>query len=293
MSLSVFVRASTVRNLFSAFTCAKDLLREGDIEDAEEEARFLVSHIARVSPSRMLLHQELPFSNSQFSDLEEFLKRRLQREPLAYILGEWDFMGVTFTLTRDVLIPRPETEVLVEQVAKVFSSLCGRPLLFADVGTGSGCIALSLAQRFQETRSVATDISEKSLLVAMQNAKKLNLQDRVSFILADRLNGLKRCRFHAIVSNPPYVSSCDMNTLQREVQFEPRIALDGGSDGLGFISELLSAGREALAQKGFLACEIGDGQSHAVKQLCSSAGYEKVEFFKDLSGKERGFLAFV
>ena len=216
--------------------------------------------------------------------LRPLVKRRAQGEPLQYIQGFAEFAGARFTVTPDVLIPRPETELLLEALLpKIDPSGLGAPL--ADIGTGSGILAVTLARRFPQLQVHAVDASEAALAVAKRNSAELT---NLTFHHGDLLAPLPDIPFQALVANLPYIPSADIGTLSREVQKEPHTALDGGPDGLDLIRRLLSqiAARPALSPK-TIGLEIGDGQAITVEALLKETGFGTVETIKDLRGTVR------
>lgn len=213
------------------------------------------------------------------SAFEAALTRLENREPLAYIIGEWYFYDEVYKVTPDCLIPRPETEHIVEFLIKNLP----RNGFFADLCTGSGCIAISTLVHRPDCRAVAVDISEGALAVAKENAESNGVSDRITFIKSDITAGntLGNTLFDAIASNPPYIDSDVIDTLEPEVLKEPRIALDGGDDGLDFYRVLLRDYRKNIKPSGYLVCEIGYDQGQRLRDLCGC------EIKKDYSGNDR------
>ena len=193
-------------------------------------------------------------------------------------------MGLTFAVNESVLIPRPETEILTELVGEFLRARGGG--IFADLGAGSGAICVSILKFVKTSRAVAVDISAEALAVAKFNAKKFHVDDRAEFFCGDLFAPLTG-KFDAIVSNPPYIPTCDLKTLQTEVQREPKLALDGGEDGLNFYRRIISDAPQFLSENGVLAVEIGINQASAVKKLFEAANFVDIEIFKDLAGLER------
>jgi len=214
------------------------------------------------------------------------IARRARREPAAYILGEREFWGLTFEVTPDVLIPRPETELIVEESLAAFGG--GRPpATVVDVCTGSGCLAVTLAREFGGADVIATDISEAALAVGRRNAQRHGMTGRIAFRYADLLDGIG-VRADLIVSNPPYVAAREAAALAPEVRdHEPHVALFAGDDGLDAYRRLLPAARERLTPEGRLVIEIGHGQSDAIAALADSAGLRLEHTRQDLQGITR------
>lgn len=222
-----------------------------------------------------LLREKFP----EKSDYDEALKRLVNREPLAYILGEWYFYSEKYKVSPDCLIPRPETEHLVDSVIK----LAPKDAYIADLCTGSGCIAISTLCHRPDIKALCVDISGKALEIAKYNAKANNVSNRMEFINNDVLSGevLNDKLFDIIVSNPPYIVSSVIDTLQPEVHFEPRLALDGGADGLDFYRVLFTEYKKNVKDGGYIICEIGYDQGDSMRSLYGC------EILKDYSGNDR------
>jgi release factor glutamine methyltransferase len=240
---------------------------------------------AILEKTRMQLYLEFdqPVSDLVMDRLRPLVKRRADGEPLEYVLGVTTFAGQRIALTPDVLIPRPETEILLEEATKLIEPR-GLPVL--DVGTGSGILALCLARKFPELEIIATDISTAALAVAARNAEDVS---NIRFVKSDLLEEKSLPeRFQMIVANLPYIPSGQMDSLMREVRHEPRGALDGGADGLDLIRRLIpqTAGRTR-----HLALEFGDGQAEEAKTLCLRAGYALIQILPDFTERERILVA--
>ena len=218
-------------------------------------------------------------------------KRRACREPLQYVLGTQEFCGLDFQVTPDVLIPRPETELLVEVVRQKCADIS--EALIADIGTGSGCVAIALARALPEATLYATDCSTQALALAQENAKRHGVQNRVTFLTGNLLDPIQllglQGHLDAIVSNPPYISDANLATLQPEIRlFEPRLALDGGNDGLVFHRRLVREAANFLKSDGLLAIEVGQGQARHVSGLAQDGeNYYNVRTFLDRASIER------
>lgn len=231
-------------------------------DEAKAEARILFEKRGGISPIRLLTENpDLPSA-----DLEEALARRRAGEPLAYILGEADFYRETYLVTPDVLIPRSDTELLVEHAV----SHLPENAVFADLCTGSGCIAISILANRPDTRAIAIDLSDAALSVARKNAAENGVLSRIEFMRQDVLTPFSLPKCDAILSNPPYIASEMIPTLSREVSQEPRAALDGGADGLLFYRTMLTYLPSLLKQDGFLLFEIGYDQREAILSLANA-----------------------
>jgi release factor glutamine methyltransferase len=249
------------------------------------DAEVLLSHLLGEKRIYLYVHFDQPLTADELARYKEMVKRRTAGEPVAYICGEKEFMGLTFKVTPAVLVPQPDTETLVEAA---IGRLRGKnsPRI-ADICTGSGAIALALAHYLPETSVAATDISADALEIAKQNAEALNLSERVQFFEGDLLAPLAGETFDAIVSNPPYIPGADIESLPREVRAEPRLALDGGADGLDFYRRLVGESAALLNDGGFLAVECGDTQAGAIAEMAAAGGFGKTEIVRDLADKER------
>ena len=269
-------------------------LTDGGIDDARLNAERLLAHVLGVKRIDLYLDFDRPLTAAEKTQFASFIHRRLEHVPLQYILGETEFMSLRFKVTPDVLIPRPETEVLVEntiaQVKKVFGT--DKEISCLDIGTGCGNIAVSLAYYLKNTRVWAVDISEAALAVAKENAGLNGVAVRVHFFQADAMQAdfahkIGR-RFDVLVSNPPYISESEYRTLPLEIQnFEPKLALDGGADGLRFYRALGQSTKILLKQKGVALFEIGAYQADQVVKIFK----EKVRIINDIAGKDR--VAFI
>ncbi len=240
--------------------------------------------------NRTVLYRDNPDINKTIaSKIDSYIKRRLKHEPLQYILGEVYFFGLRLKIGKGVLIPRPETELLVEEAIKKISDFRFQisDLKIIDLCCGSGCIALALAKSFPEVEVYATDISDDALRYARDNAHINNIEN-VFFQNGHLFEPVKGERFHLIISNPPYIKSGDIENLQPEIKlYEPRDAIDGGEDGLDCYREILSQAKDYLYPKGLIMFEIDENQGVILKELAKSYGFKKIKIKKDYSQKNR------
>ncbi|MCX7714492.1 MAG: peptide chain release factor N(5)-glutamine methyltransferase [Clostridia bacterium] len=258
--------------------------KNGGIENAIFEAHLLVRGVLCKSSLDIVLCKEDDVPKEKENVIMEGVRRRLKHEPLQYILGSQEFMSLSFKVTPDVLIPRADTEVLVEHI---ISKYVNQGMLALDIGTGSGCIGISLAVYNKNAYVRGLDISEKALCVARENAKMHLVHDRVSFELCDVLKDSIWGRYDVIVSNPPYIETDAILSLGKNVKdFEPVLALDGGADGLKFYRRIISAAPKLLNDSGILAFEVGHTQAQKVAQMMDES-FDNIEFVKDLCGIER------
>lgn len=254
-------------------------------EDASLDAEVLARHALGWDRAALLAHGREPAPPDFGSKFDPLIARRVRREPVAQIVGTREFWGMDFEVTPDVLIPRPETELIVEQALAFARDRACRTVI--DVGTGTGCIAIAIAREMPKVRVVATDRSAAALEVARRNADRLGVGQRVSFRCADLLAGVDEMG-DLIVSNPPYVPEVDAAALQPEVaRFEPRAALFGGQDGLGVIRRLLHEAHTRLADNGRLIIEFGVGQERALRNAATDAGWSVTAVRCDLQGIPR------
>lgn len=267
-------------------------LRKAGVPEARREAGSLVAYVLGRDRSFILSHAEDSMGEEQVTLFFQYLERRARGEPLQYITGHQEFFGLDFEVTRDVLIPRPETELLIDAALKLTAGSCEAPFI-CDVGTGSGCIAVALVHQLPQARAVAIDISAEALGVAQRNASRHSVTDRIDFVLSDcfatlAAGNLRSSLFDLIVSNPPYVEERAMAGLQREVRdFEPRTALAAGADGLTIIRRLLLEAGSFLKTDGFFLFEIGFNQGEAVDQLIDRETWKLLDIHPDLQGIPR------
>lgn len=251
---------------------------------ARIEAQCLLQHVLNVPRSYLLAHSEQELNAAQQATYDAVLQRRLLGEPVAHILGEREFFGLNFKVTPDTLIPRPDTELLVELALQHIPT--HGPSRVLDLGTGSGAIAISIAQRRPDAEIVAVDSSEAALQVARENARHLGTVN-VNIIYSDWFSGLAGQRYNLIVSNPPYIASDDIHLTQGDVRFEPMSALASGKDGLDDIRRIIVEAREFLEHGAWLLLEHGYDQADLVRRLFVENGFIEVFSAKDMPGIER------
>lgn len=254
---------------------------------ARLEARVLAVHAWGVSPSWLIAHDTNVLTQQQYAHFKTLIERRLQGEPIAYITGEREFYGRTFTVNRDVLIPRPETELLVELVLAHMP--LHQPLRILDLGTGSGCIGISLALERPDAWITATDNSNQALNVAQSNADRLGAD--IEFIKSDWFSALAHQKFDFIVSNPPYIAGFDAHLYLGDVRFEPRGALTSGPQGLDDLAHIISHAPKFLQHQAHLFLEHGYDQVRAVAELLGHAGFNRIDASQDLAGHYRVTVA--
>jgi release factor glutamine methyltransferase len=259
-----------------------------------EHPRLNIEHLLAdaLGKKRIELYLEFdrPLSERELEPLREKVRRRAEGEPLQHLLGHWDFLGRRFKTDRRALIPRSETELLGETVLKMLAIREPKATRLVDVGTGSGILAIIFALEHPELEVVAVDISDDALALARENAERLGVPDRIAFSrsdLLDRIDG----PFHWIVANLPYIPTGDIPGLQREVQFDPGLALDGGEDGLTLIKRLIESIPGKIASNGWVALELGQGQAESVRNFLARQNYRDISIMKDYQGVERILVA--
>ena len=274
----------TYRALYSEGAAALSAVLEEERE-AQLDARLLLEHVCGTSLQTLLLDGNRSVSGPEAELYKTLIERRCTREPLAYILGKWDFMGLEFGVSSHVLIPEQDTENLVEEVMR---EVCDGDRIL-DLCTGSGCILLSLLHYSNGSTGVGTDLSEDAVAAARKNACRLGLSDRSDWRTGDLFEALKPGeRFDIIVSNPPYIRRETIGELAPEVRIhEPRMALDGGEDGLDFYRRIIPGAADHLVTGGMLFLEIGYDQTEQVSALMEDAGYYEIRTIKDYGGNDR------
>lgn len=295
----------------SAATWAKKILTKSNIPDARLESQLLLALALDVSRLSIIAGTCPPPDAVQQKRFIELVEARIRHIPFAYLRGTQEFYGLTFTVSHAVLIPRPETELLVDFALEKLSELKSAKRsvgvenstdarhilnfadnemmpLIADVGTGSGCIPIAVLANFPTVCAIASDISGDALAVARRNAAANEVVNRLRFVRTDLLSAVGETKFALIVSNPPYIPTAEIDTLQPEVRAsEPRAALDGGSDGLDFYRRLIVQAVWTLLPGGWLAVEVGQGQAADVSALMECAGLSEIEIQNDLAGIAR------
>jgi release factor glutamine methyltransferase len=285
--------AETVRSVLEL--AAKWLVAKG-VDDARLEAELLLAHALKVKRLDLYLDRDRPLVEAELAPFRELLKRRAAREPLAYLTGAREFYTISFEVTPDVLIPRPETEHLVdaarEELARIAATRPG-PTRFADVGTGSGCVAVAVLRHVADATALAIDVSEPALAVARRNAERAGVLARIELAKGDLLAPARERiaagapRLDLVVSNPPYIAPEEKPSLSPEVLREPAHALFDASGDLPLTRRLALEARDALAPGGALAVETGAGRADVVRAHLAEAGFADIRTVKDLAGIER------
>lgn len=268
-----------------------EFLEKRGVEGPRLNAELLIGHALGLKRMQLYLQFERPLTEPELEKIRPLVKRRGNREPVQYIIGETEFSGLKLKVDRRALIPRPETERLIELLTQ---RLTEAPASILDLGTGSGAIALALANAWPNAAVTAVDNSAGALALARENAEICGLSARVKFVLSDWFTSLGAGeQFQLIVANPPYLSDAELHPAQPEVKdFEPRAALTAGANGTAALEQIIREARPFLAPGGLLACETGLAQHPQLQELAAKAGYVRTESLRDLTGRERYLLAF-
>lgn len=278
----------TVRDLLDQ---ASKCLAESGVDTPRLNAEVLLAHATESSRTVLIAHPEVVPTEDQTALFRQWIELRAKRMPLAYIIGSRGFYGLEFEVKPGVLVPRPETETLVDTTIRLIGD---EPCVIADLGVGSGAIAVSLAVTLPEAHLYCTDTSREALEIARRNAEKNGVGDRVHLREGNLLEPLDGLSFDAIVSNPPYIRSREIDLLQPEIAlYEPRAALDGGRDGLDYFRRIVPESPGYLKLDGFLLVEVGMTQSEEVCALFRENGYLDVEVMNDYAGIERVIVGHV
>lgn len=284
--------SSQTMTIREALAEAADALRDAGVSDARRDAASLLMHATSCERAYLFAHDDERLDESASARFRDCVARRARGEPLQYVTGRQEFYGRAFEVTSDVLIPRPETEHLVEAALEVLTNV-SEPFI-CDVGTGSGCVAVTLLAERADARGVAVDISESALRVAARNAERHGVSARLALRVSDCFDFIEasaqgeRARFDAVVSNPPYVRESQVMGLQREVRdYEPRVALTPGGDGLGVIRRLVNESPRHLNRGGHLLFEIGFDQHEEVARMIDPRVWTALEIRPDLQAIPR------
>ncbi|MDI9486249.1 MAG: peptide chain release factor N(5)-glutamine methyltransferase [Bacillota bacterium] len=251
---------------------------------ARLDAELLLGHVLGLDRLDLYLNFDKPLSSREVDEYRQYIGRRGQRVPLAYLTGQREFYSLPIHVSPDVLIPRPETEFVVDKTLEVLEA--GQPANILELGTGSGAIALALACQDPLFRITAVDVSQEALKVAEANAKRLEVDSQVVFLQSDLFENVTGT-YRVICSNPPYIKRDELPRLSPEVQTEPALALDGGPDGLEFYRRILGQAASLLEQPGFVVLEIGWDQGPDVRAIGEKSGFTWLETARDYSGKDR------
>ncbi len=271
-------------NISETIQKASEILRLNGIAEPRREANSLLSLALNKDRTFLIAHSEYELTHLEEKTFQNFIERRANREPFQHIAGKQEFYGLDFIVTPDVLIPRPETELIVEKGIEILQDL--ENSTFCEVGIGSGCISVSILHEIKMAKAFGLDISKEALNIANKNAENIGVFKRLELEMSDVFEVLDEdTKFDLIVSNPPYVPSKDVSTLQAEVRdFDPIIALTDGGDGLSIIRRIINESPKYLKPEGFLLMEMGFNQSNEVREMFDLHIWQSVDFFPDLQG---------
>lgn len=263
----------------------KQYFAKYEVSSPRLDAEILLCSILEQERIYLYVNFDQPLQTSEVDLYRKLIVRRAKGEPIAYILGKKAFLNLELLVDKNVLIPRPETELLAERVIKFCQKYDAVEVL--DIGTGSGALAVSIAHNCPNAKVTAVDVSQAALAVAKKNAQKYDLLKQIDFVESDLYNSLQKKKFAVIVSNPPYIESKEIKGLAKEVQNEPVLALDGGKDGLDIYRIIVQRAKEFLAKDGLLALEIGYNQAEALKELGQKSEFENIQVIKDYADLDR------
>ena len=263
-------------------------LKQSDITSHRLDSEILLSKVLNKTRENLLINLEENIDSKNVKKFEKLIRRRSLNEPIAYIIKKKEFWSRTFEINNDTLIPRPETELMIEKLVYIYKQ---KKINILDIGTGSGCILISLLSELKQSNCIGIDISKKAIKIAIKNAKKNNQKNNIKF-LNRSLSNFYHKKFDLIVSNPPYIRTRDIKNLDRSIKYyEPKIALDGGNDGLDVIKKVIYKSREILKVNGSLALEIGNGQLRKVSTLLLKNLYRIEYNIKDYKNNTRCIVA--
>ena len=267
-----------------------DLKNDG-IEEASLDARLLISHIVPITEIDFAINGDMDITDDQYDAILKLVQKRLNRIPMSQIFGEKEFWSLNFKVTKDTLTPRPDSETLIEVALKKIEDK-ERPLSILHLGTGSGCLLLSLLSEFKSAVGVGVDISDEALKVACENSEKLLLNDRATFIQSNWFDGVSdKDKFDIIIANPPYIGLNEQSELAPEViDHEPHTALFSGEKGLDDYNKIASEIPKFITKDGIIILEIGYQQARLVRDIFKRARFEKITIFQDLGGRDRCLL---
>jgi len=273
-------------NVAEILKFAVEILHESGVAEPRRQASSLLAFALQKDKTFLVAHSEYKLSQEEEKRFKSFLQRRARREPFQYITERQEFFGLDFLVTPDVLIPRPETELIVENAIEILRSQDAPE--FCEVGVGSGCISVSVLHENKGARAIGLDVSEKALQIATQNAERHAVLERIELKISNVFSELTARKFDLIISNPPYIAAAEIENLQAEVRgFEPHTALTDGKNGLTIIEKIISAAPEFLKPNSFLLLEIGFNQAAEVSAMLSPQIWSSIEILPDLQNIPR------
>ena len=260
-----------------------NILRSKKIASHRIDSEVILSYILKISREKLLIKED-EVCNESIIKFRSLISRRLKQEPVAYIIARKEFRSEDFFVDKKSLIPRPETELLIDPIVKIFKN---KNLFFLDIGVGSGCIIFSILKELNHSKGIGIDICKKAVLNAKINLNRFNLKNRVK-LLNKSVDQVLNKKFDLVVSNPPYIAKREINRLANDIRkFEPKIALDGGNNGLDVIKKVIYKSKEILKLKGVLALEIGRGQYFSVAKVLEESNFRQIKVVKDYQNNIR------
>ncbi len=276
-------------NILNAINYANQQLKEKGIKTYHLDSQILMSEAIKKKKENILLNLEEEIETKDYNRFIDLINQRLNMKPIAYLVGNKSFWKYDFQVTNDVLIPRPDTEIIIEQVIKLTKNKL--KLNFLDIGVGSGCIILSILKEKKNFRGTGIDISKKTLKICKINSNNLGVSNRLKLFKSD-VDNFQIGKYDLIVSNPPYIKNADLKYLEKNViGFEPRLALDGGLEGLSVIQKVIEKSSKLIKKKGILVLEIAFDQKNKIMKILKKEGFYIKEIIKDLSNKDRCITA--
>ena len=276
-------------NILEAIKKGDKILKKEGIKSYKLDSEILMSHVTQKSRVDIILNLNTNLSNKDIILFENLIKQRSKRKPIAYLIGKKEFWKYEFSITKDVLIPRPDTEIIIDQTLKLTKNKSGLKIL--DIGIGSGCVLLSILKERKNFYGTGIDICKKTLNICKVNLNKLDLFDRVKLYKSD-IDNFNHGKYDLVISNPPYIKKFDLKYLDRDVyDYEPKLALNGGLDGLKYIKKIILNSSNFLKRKGILILEIGFDQTEKVKKILRENGYYIRDVVRDLAKNYRCIIS--
>ena len=265
-------------NALELINFGSSLLKKSNIISCNLDSEILLSRVLEKTREQLLTNLDEKINNEKINQFNSLIKRRSKNEPIAYILKEKEFWSKKFIITNNTLIPRPETEILIDQILKIYKD---KRIFILDIGTGSGCILITLLSELKKSKGIGIDISKEALLVAKSNSLLHKINEKVKFFKRSLLN-FHHNKFDLIVSNPPYIKRNEIKNLKEDIRmYEPKLALDGGNDGLDLIRKVIYKAKDFLKINGMLALEIGNGQYRKVSNILEKRRFKIEHIIKD------------
>ena len=271
-------------NILTAINMASEVLKKSHIKSAKLDSEILLSKVMKKDRKYIILNSDKELENEYVISFNKLIAKRSLGQPIAYLIGKKDFWKYEFCVSEETLIPRPDTEILIDYILKITKQKTNLKIL--DIGIGSGCILLSILKEKKDFYGTGIDISNKCIEISKINASRLNLSSRVKFFKSN-VDNFFYGKYDLIISNPPYIKLLDLKYLDRDVNFEPKLALNGGLDGISEIRKVINRSSELIKKNGKLVLEIGFDQKHKVKKLLKDKGFYISKVLKDYANNDR------